>query len=55
LRYLSGLKVGPAVARPEVLPGDEVRPVVRVSITDGGADGRLVSTALAVCRPDPWT
>jgi acyl-coenzyme A thioesterase PaaI-like protein len=55
LRYLSALKVGPAVARAEVLPGDELRPVVRVSITDGGADGRLVSTAIAVCRPDPWT
>ena len=55
LRYLSALKVGPAVARSEVLPGDELRPVVRVSILDGGADGRLVSTAIAVCRPDPWT
>jgi acyl-coenzyme A thioesterase PaaI-like protein len=54
LRYLSGLKVGPAVARSEVLPGDELHPVVRVSIIDGGADGRLVSTAIAVCRPDPW-
>jgi acyl-coenzyme A thioesterase PaaI-like protein len=55
VRYLSTLKTGPAVARPEVLPGDELRPVVRVSITDGGADDRLVSTAIAVCRPDPST
>jgi acyl-coenzyme A thioesterase PaaI-like protein len=55
LRYLSAIKVGPAVARPEVLPGDELHPMVRVSITDGGADDRLVTTAVAVCRPDPWT
>jgi acyl-coenzyme A thioesterase PaaI-like protein len=54
LRYLSAIKVGPAVARPDVLSGDE-RPIVRVSITDGGADSRLVTTAIAVCRPDPWT
>ncbi len=51
LRYLSALKTGPAVAGAEILPGDPVRPVVRVSIVDG-ADGRLVSTAVAVCRPD---
>jgi acyl-coenzyme A thioesterase PaaI-like protein len=42
MRYLSTLKVGPAVARPELLPGDDIRPVVQVSITDGGAPGRLV-------------
>jgi acyl-coenzyme A thioesterase PaaI-like protein len=53
LRYLSALRIGPAVARAEVLPGDELRPVVQVSITDAGAAGRLVSTAVAVCRPDP--
>lgn len=53
LRYLNSLKVGPAVACPEVLPGDELRPVVRVPITDAGADQRLVSMAVAVCRPDP--
>jgi len=55
VRYLSALKVGPAVAHPEVLPGDDLRPVVGVSITDGGAGGRLVSTAIAVCRPDPFS
>ncbi len=53
LRYLSVLKVGPAVARAEVLPGDDLRPVVQVSISDAGAEGRLATTALAVCRPDP--
>jgi acyl-coenzyme A thioesterase PaaI-like protein len=51
VRYLSTLKVGPAVARPRVLTGDPLRPVVLVSITDEGAGGRLVSTAVAVCRP----
>jgi acyl-coenzyme A thioesterase PaaI-like protein len=51
LRYLSALKTGPAVARTDVLPGDPMRPVVQVSIVDK-ADGRLVSTAVAVCRPD---
>lgn len=55
LRYLSAVKAGPAVARPEVLPGDDLRPVVRIPITDAGAAERLVTTALAVCRPDPWT
>jgi acyl-coenzyme A thioesterase PaaI-like protein len=53
LRYLSALKVGPAVARPRLLPGDAGRPVVQVSITDRGAGGRLVSAAVAVCQPDP--
>jgi acyl-coenzyme A thioesterase PaaI-like protein len=51
LRYLSAVKTGPALAVPEVLPGDPMRPVVQVSIVDK-ADGRLVSTAVAVCRPD---
>ena len=52
LRYLSALKVGPAVAEPLVLPGDEQRPVVQVRITDRGAGGQLVTSALAVCRPE---
>ena len=53
VRFLNPLKVGPAIARPTVLPGDDLRPVVRVSLTDEGAGGRLVSTAVAVCRPEP--
>jgi acyl-coenzyme A thioesterase PaaI-like protein len=53
LRYLNVLKVGPAAARAEVLPGDDLRPVVQIAITDAGAGGRLVTTAIAVCRPDP--
>jgi acyl-coenzyme A thioesterase PaaI-like protein len=52
VRYLSAVREGPAVARAEVLPGDQTAPTVRVSITDGGADHRLVSTAMAVCRPE---
>jgi acyl-coenzyme A thioesterase PaaI-like protein len=51
VRYLNALKEGPAVARAEVLPGDGTNPVVRVSITDEGSGGRIVSAALAVCRP----
>lgn len=51
LRYLGTVKEGPAVARPRVLGGDPLRPVVLVSIVDEGADDRLVSTAVAVCRP----
>lgn len=51
LRYLGTVKEGPAVARPRVLGGDPLRPVVLVSICDEGADDRLVSTAVAVCRP----
>lgn len=51
VRYLSALRTGPAVARATVLPGDADRPVVQVSIVDR-ADGRLVSTAVAVCRLD---
>ena len=53
LRYLSGLRVGPALASPEILAGDELRPAVRVAITDSGADQRLLTSAVAVCRPDP--
>jgi acyl-coenzyme A thioesterase PaaI-like protein len=51
VRYLNALKDGPAVARAEVLPGDDRNPVVQVTITDEGAGGRIVSAAVAVCRP----
>jgi acyl-coenzyme A thioesterase PaaI-like protein len=51
VRYLNALKEGPAVARADVLPGDDENPVVRVSITDEGTGGRIVSAAVAVCRP----
>jgi acyl-coenzyme A thioesterase PaaI-like protein len=50
VRYLNTLKQGPAVACAQVLPGDDRHPVVRVVITDEGAGGRIVSTAVAVCR-----
>jgi acyl-coenzyme A thioesterase PaaI-like protein len=50
VRYLNALKQGPAVARAEVLLGDDENPVVRVLITDEGAGGRIVSMAVAVCR-----
>ncbi len=53
LRYLSALRVGPAMASPEVLPGDELRPVVQVAVSDSGADQLLLTSAVAVCRPDP--
>lgn len=53
IRYVGAVKVGPAVARAEVLAG--VAPsgerVVRVRIVDGGADGRVVSLVLLTCRP----
>ncbi len=52
VRYLSALKVGPAAARPEVLGDDDLRPVVRVPITDAGSDDRLVSIATVICRPE---
>jgi acyl-coenzyme A thioesterase PaaI-like protein len=48
IRYLNPLTIGPMIARAEVL-GDE--PVVRVPLVDGGADGRIVSMAIVVCRP----
>jgi acyl-coenzyme A thioesterase PaaI-like protein len=51
VRYLNPAVTGPVQARPEVLAGDDKRPVVRVSLVDAGADERLVSTAVMVCRP----
>jgi acyl-coenzyme A thioesterase PaaI-like protein len=51
VRYLNALKQGPAVARADVLPASDQHPVVRVAITDEGAGGRIVSMAVAVCRP----
>lgn len=53
LRYLNALRTGPALARPEVLPGEGLNPVVRIAITDEGDGGRLVSSAVAVCRHAP--
>jgi acyl-coenzyme A thioesterase PaaI-like protein len=51
VRYLNPVRAGPVVARGEVMPGDDLRPFVRASIIDGGAGGRIVSTAVMVCRP----
>ena len=51
VRYLNPVRTGPAVVRAEVMPGDDIRPFVRASIVDGGAEGRIVSTVVLVCRP----
>ncbi|HET6964361.1 MAG TPA: hypothetical protein VFH58_06275 [Acidimicrobiales bacterium] len=50
VRYLNAVKVGPALARPQVFFGDGSAPVVRVAVSDVGAGDRIVSSAVAVCR-----
>ncbi len=51
IRYLNRLRVGPAVAVGEVLPGALDGVCVRVPITDAGGDDRIVSFASLLCRP----
>jgi acyl-coenzyme A thioesterase PaaI-like protein len=51
VRYLNPVTVGPVVARGDAMPGDNLRPFVRVSLVDAGAGGRIVSTAAVVCHP----
>jgi acyl-coenzyme A thioesterase PaaI-like protein len=51
IRYLNRLRVGPAVATGEVLPGAFDGVCVRVPITDAGGDDRIVSFASLLCRP----
>ncbi len=45
VRYLSPARVGPFVARPEILVDDDAVAVVRVPVLDSGQDDRLVILA----------
>jgi acyl-coenzyme A thioesterase PaaI-like protein len=51
IRYLNRVKVGPLVAKAEVLSAGSGGVAVRVPLTDGGAGGRLVSLVSTTCRP----
>lgn len=51
LRFLNKVKVGPIRAAATVLGRREEATTVRIEISDVGGEDRLVTYALAVCRP----
>ena len=52
VRYLRGARVGPAVARAELLHRDDSSATMRVEVRDAGADDRLVALVSARCMTD---
>jgi len=52
VRYLRGARVGPAVARAELLHRDDRAATMRVEVRDAGADDRLVALVTARCVAD---
>ena len=51
IRYLNRMKVGPLVARPEIISRTDVDADVRVPLTDAGDGDRIIAMVMTTCRP----